>query len=212
MGLWSEETIVIRRTLIMTALALAFALPATQVFADAAADARLAQRDLWDEHIFWVRNVVMATAQKNKRAATAAETQVVNNARQIADSITPFYGKQAADQLFELLKGHYGPIRQYLDSTMSGDAAKRDQAKKSLNANAGAIAKFLSGANPNLPYDAVNGLMLAHGAHHVAQIDQVKAGQYAEEAETWIAMRKHMHAVADAIAGALGKQFPEKFR
>jgi hypothetical protein len=209
---------VIRRTVIMTGLALALAFPAAQVpaqagkpAADKAAEARLAQRDLWDEHIFWVRNVVSATVQKNKQAAAAAEAEVIANARQIADSISPFYGKPAADQLFELLKGHYGPIRQYLDATVGGDAAKRASAQKALSANAGAIAKFLSGANPNLPYDAVNGLLLAHGGHHVAQIDQFKAGQYAEEAKTWNAMRAHMHTIADAIAGALGKQFPEKF-
>lgn len=221
MGNRPEETIVIRRTLIMAGLALACALPGTPALADAAthasasadkaAETRLALRDLWDEHIFWVRNVVSATALGNAPAATAAEAEVVKNARQIADSIAPFYGKAAADQLFGLLKGHYGPIRQYLDATMAGDAGQRAQAQKALTANAGAIAKFLSGANPHLPYDAVNGLLLAHGGHHVAQIDQFKAKQYAQEAETWNAMRQHMHGIADAIAGAVVKQFPEKF-
>jgi hypothetical protein len=219
-----KETYVIRRILIMTGFALTFALPASawahaaagaadaaKAAPDKATEARLAQRDLWDEHIFWVRNVVIATTQKNKSAASAAEAQVVANARQIADSITPFYGKQAADQLFELLKGHYGPIRQYLDAAVAGDSAKQRAAQQALSANAGAIAKFLSGANPNLPYDAVNGLLLAHGGHHVAQIDQFKAGQYGQEAQTWNAMRAHMHTIADAIAGALGKQFPDKF-
>ncbi len=205
----------------MAGLALACAFPMTPALADAAAhgtaaadkatEARLALRDLWDEHIFWVRNVVSATALGNRQAASAAEGEVVKNARQIADSITPFYGKVAADQLFGLLKEHYGPVRRYLDATMANDAAKRAEAQKALTANAGAIAEFLSGANPNLPYDAVNGLLLAHGGHHVAQIDQFKAKQYAEEAETWNAMRMHMHGIADAIAGALAKQFPEKF-
>ena len=211
----------IRHTSIMAALALVCALAAMPApahagaQADATADkatvARLAQRDLWDEHIFWVRNVVSATALGNASAATAAEAEVVKNARQIADSIAPFYGKPAADQLFGLLKGHYGPIRQYLDATMANDAGKRGEAQKALAANAGALAKFLSGANPNLPYDTVNGLLLAHGGHHVAQIDQFKAKQYAEEAQTWNAMRVHIHGIADAIAGALVKQFPQKF-
>jgi hypothetical protein len=171
-------------------------------------DTRAALRDLWSDHIFWVRNVALETTRKEPEAAKAAEAHVVANARQIADSIAPFYGKPAADQLFELLKGHYGPIRQYLDAT---DTTGRETATKALRANAGEIAKFLSGANPNLPYDAVNGLLLAHGAHHVAQIDQLKAGQYTQEAETWAAMRKHMNAISDAIAAGIAKQFPQKF-
>lgn len=172
------------------------------------AETRAALRDLWSDHIFWVRNVVASATQERADAAKAAEAQVVANARQIADSIAPFYGKPAADQLFELLKGHYGPIRQYLDAA---DTAGREKATNALRANAGEIAKFLSGENPNLTYEAVNGLLLAHGGHHVAQIDQLKDGQYAQEAETWKAMRKHMNAVSDAIADGIAKHFPQKF-
>lgn len=199
----------VRKTLIAMMLALPAVLAApTALAADKAAETRAALRDLWSEHIFWVRNVVAATTQKRPDAAKVAEAQVVANARQIADSIAPFYGQPAADSLFELLKGHYGPIRQYLDAS---DKAGRDRATAALQANAGQIARFLSGANPHLPYDAVNGLLLAHGGHHVAQIDQLKGAQYAQEAETWSAMRKHMNQISDAIAGAIAKQFPDKF-
>lgn len=212
----------LRRTLIMTGLAIAFAAGAAEpAFAAEntataspakVAETRAALRDLWSEHVLWVRNVVWAALEKNQSAGAAAEAQVVANARQIADTTTPFYGKPAADQLFELLKEHYGPIRQYLDASIANDAAGRDRAQKALSANAAAIAKFLSGANPHLPYDPVNGLLLAHGAHHVAQIDQLKSGKYAQEAQTWTAMRTHMNTIADAIGDALAKQFPAKFR
>ncbi|HYM36513.1 MAG TPA: hypothetical protein VET48_14030 [Steroidobacteraceae bacterium] len=175
------------------------------------ADTRAALRDLWSEHVVWVRNVVLAQLDKNAQQTAAAETQVVANARQIADSIAPFYGQAAANQLFDLLKGHYGAIRQYFDASSANDKNAESKAKDALVSNAGAIAKFLSGANPNLPYDTVNGLLVAHGGHHLAQIDQLKAKHYTEEATNWIAMRKHMNTIADAIAGAIAKQFPEKF-
>ena len=81
---------------------------------------------------------------------------------------------------------------------------------KNLTANAGEIAKFLSGANPNLPEDAVRGLMLAHGAHHAQQIMQIMAGDMNAEAQTWTAMQQHMDDVADALAGAIARQFPAK--
>ena len=168
-------------------------------------------RDLWLGHAFWVRNVSLETLAGNKAAAAAAEKQVVANARQIADAIVPFYGKEAGDKLFGLLAAHYGAVKDYLNATSAGSKAKQDAAYNKLVANAGDIAKFLSGANPNLPYDAVNGLLLAHGGHHVKQIQELKGKKYAEEAQTWEEMKKHMYVIADALAGAIAKQFPAKF-
>jgi hypothetical protein len=80
-----------------------------------------------------------------------------------------------------------------------------------LTANAGEIAKFLNGANPYLSEQAVFGLLSTHGAHHVAQINQIAAGQFGDETVTWQAMREHMLTIADAIAEALAMQFPDKF-
>ena len=176
-----------------------------------AAETNAALRDLWLGHIFWVRNVSVETLVGNKAAAAAAEKQVVANARQIADSITPFYGKEASDKLFGLLAAHYGAVKNYLAATTAGSKAGQDAENGKLAANAGEIAKFLSGANPNLPFDAVNGLLLAHGAHHVKQIQELKDKQYAAEALTWEEMKKHMYAISDALAGAIAKQFPTKF-
>jgi len=54
-------------------------------------------------------------------------------------------------------------------------------------------------------------LLLAHGGHHVQQIQQVQSKQYAQEAQTWEAMKRHMYVIADALAGAIAKQFPRQF-
>src|SRR5262245_12441991 len=59
------------------------------------AETEAALRDLWLGHIFWVRNVSVETLAGNNAAAVAAEKQVIANARQIADAIAPFYGKEA---------------------------------------------------------------------------------------------------------------------
>jgi hypothetical protein len=168
-----------------------------------------ALRDLWLGHVFWVRNVVAETLAGNTAASAAAEKEVVANAKQIAASIEPFYGQAASDQLFKLLAGHYGAVKQYLDA--GGDKGKQDAALKNLTDNAGEIATFLSGANPNLPRDAVLGLLAAHGGHHVTQIQQLRAKQYEQEARTWEAMKDHMYVIADTLAGGLAKQFPAKF-
>lgn len=173
---------------------------------------REALRDLWLGHIFWVRNVAVATLAGNKAASAAAEKNAVANAKSIAAAIEPYYGKEASKKLFELLAGHYGAVKHYLEATAADSKTKQDSAVKELTGNAKDIATFLSGANPHLPFDTLNGLLLAHGGHHMQEIQQLRDKQYAEEAATWEAMKNHMYVVADALAGAIAKQFPDKFR
>ena len=45
---------------------------------------------------------------------------------------------------------------------------------------------------------------------HAQQIQQVMAGDTSGEAQTWSAMQAHMDSVADALAGAIARQFPDK--
>ena len=175
------------------------------------AETGAAMRDLWVGHIFWVRNVVVDTFAGNKKAAGTSEKEVVANARKIGAAIEPYYGKAASERLFGLLAGHYGAVKQYLDATAAGSKGKQEAAVKNLTSNAGEIAKFLSSANPNLPFDTLNGLLIAHGGHHIQQTQQLKSKQYADEARTWEAMKQHMYVIADALAGAIAKQFPTKF-
>ena len=47
---------------------------------------------------------------------------------------------------------------------------------------------------------------------HIEQIKQLAAGQYEQEAATWAGMTPHTYVIADALAGGIAKQFPEKFR
>lgn len=211
----------LRMSLLVPA-ALALTLPAlgaaaTPQATDACVPARIADtgaalRDLWIGHVFWARNVVAARFAGDASAAKTAEQQVVTNAQAIAGAIEPYYGKAASDQLFKLLAGHWGAISGYLDATRTGKKADQDAAHQALVANAGEIATFLGGANPHLPVETLRGLLTTHGAHHVQQIHQFQAKDYDQEARTWGAMKDHMYVIADALAGGIARQFPEKFR
>ncbi len=173
---------------------------------------KLALRDLWIGHIFWVRNVVLMTKLGENDGAKVAEDMAVKNARAIADSISPIYGKDAADKLFNLLAGHYGAIKDYMTATFSGDAAAQSAATDKLKSNAEEIATFLNSANPkNWPKETLVGLLTAHVAHHMAQIDAINKKDFAADAQTWVEMKKNVYVIADALADGIVKQFPKKF-
>lgn len=167
-------------------------------------------RGLWHAHVVHARAYAFALKAGNTGNATRAEHEVVDNAKQIAGAVASFYGKAAGDRMFALLGGHWGAVKAMTDSKQHGDAAAHARAVESLTANAREIAVFLSGANPNLPQDTVFGLLAAHGAHHAMQIDQVMSGDLKGEKTTWTAMQAHMDTIADALAAALAKQFPDK--
>ena len=113
--------------------------------------------------------------------------------------------------MFKLLAGHYTAIKAHATATVAGDAAGAQKAIADLTGNANEIAKFLSGANPNLPEATLKSLLAAHGGHHVQQNQQLVAHDMAGEARTWDAMKSHIYTIADALVGGIAKQFPDKF-
>jgi hypothetical protein len=169
-----------------------------------------AMRELWLGHVEHARAYATAVKAGDAAAAGKAAEAVVANARQIADAVGGFYGAAAGQQMLTLLAGHWGGVKALTDARHAGDAAAADKAMNQLTANAGEIAKFLSGANPNLPDDAVRSLLLAHVAHHSEQIDAIMRGDARAEAATWSAMKAHMDTIADALADGIAKQFPGK--
>lgn len=174
-----------------------------------ATELQLAMRDLWTGHVFWIRSYVIAEHHNDAAAAEAADAKVVENARAIADAVIPFYGQEGADALFPLLAGHYGAVKDYMKAAYGENGQAGEAATQKLTENAREIAAFLAAANPNLPESAVLPLLVAHGGHHVQQIDAVHRGDFTNEAVVWDAMLTHINGIADALAGALAKQFPD---
>jgi hypothetical protein len=168
-------------------------------------------RDLWVGHIFWVRHVVSNIATNDPEERDAAEKEVLVNTKQIANTMTPFYGEAVSEKLYGLLDINIGAVREYSAATVAGDKRQQNAALAHLASNADDIADFLSHLNPYLQKDTVRGLIAAHGAHHVLQINQYKTKEYAHLGATWPMMRQHVYVIADTLTTALAKQFPSKF-
>ncbi|MFD0738901.1 hypothetical protein ACFQZQ_06360 [Lysobacter koreensis] len=167
-------------------------------------------RALWHGHVVQTRAYALAVHANKPTAASQAAAGVVANAKALSAAVASFYGPAAGTRMLELLAGHWGGVKALTDAQRKADTAGVQQATAGLVANAGQIATFLAGANPHLPEDAVRGLLVAHGAHHAAQVQQLMAGDTAGEAKTWKAMQAHMDVIADALAGAIARQFPAK--
>lgn len=170
----------------------------------------VAMRALWHGHVDGTRAYAMAVRAGDTAAANAAADATVENAKQIAAAVAGVYGEDAGKGIMDLLAGHWGGVKAMTDAEKAGDKAAGTKAFTDLTANADAIAKFLSGANPNLTEAGVRGLLVMHIADHQAQIHQIMTGDFAAEAKTWVHMQAHMDTLGDALADAIAKQFPDK--
>ena len=184
--------------------------PADVANGEAAAMLKQNMRKLWTDHVVWTRMYIMEAVGDQPDAAAAA-ARLMKNQEDTGNAIAAYYGADAGKQLTTLLKEHISIAVDIIKAAKAGDNAGQKAADTRWRQNADQIATFLSKANPHLPKDDVKGLLLAHGGHHIQQIQQLKDRQYDAEAKTWDEMKKHVYQIADATADALAKQFVKKF-
>src|SRR4029453_869629 len=106
---------------------------------------------------------------------------------------------------------HIGFVVEYTVGTASKDSARQTKAVNDLVAYTDDFGAFLASANPNLPKPVVADLV----KHHVLTLKDVIDAQAArDQAKAYTAIRMaaaHMAKIADPLAGAIAKQFPDKF-
>jgi hypothetical protein len=99
----------------------------------------------------------------------------------------------------------------YTTGVATKDKAKQDKAVNDLVGYTQDFGAFLNSANPNLPKNVVADLVKTHALTLKDVVDAQGAG---DQAKAFAALRKaagHMQMIADPLAGAIVKQFPQKF-
>ena len=104
-------------------------------------------------------------------------------------------------------------IRFFVDYTVA--VAKKDkagQAKAVANLKTYTVrfGDFLAGAT-GLPKPAVRNDLLGHVLELKTQLDAYAAGKYGRAAGAYHDAYNHMFMTGDLLAGAIAKQFPNKF-
>lgn len=173
-------------------------------------------RDLYINHIFWVRDLVVSTRLGQKIAVSEADEYGLKNAQAIGRSIAPFYGQAAGEKFATLFVGHYSAVKAYMNAAFAnnfrGNAALKKAALDKLTKNANDIAVFVSSANPNLPKATVSGVLTTHVQQHVMSINATAKKDWSGEADMWGPMVKVIYTLSDALADGIAKQFPDKFQ
>ena len=143
---------------------------------------------------------------------TASAEALGKNTDSLSAAIASVYGEEAGVKFKEIWASHIGFFVDYTVAAKGGDQAGMDKAVQNLNGYVEAISAFLSGANPNLPKDAVAQLVTEHVGLLKEAVDKHGAGDYAGSYDAQSRARAQITTkIADTLAGAIVKQSPEKF-
>ena len=145
-------------------------------------------------------------------AFSASAGELANNTQALSDAVASVYGADAGAKFKQIWASHIGFFVDYTVGAKMGDKAKMDKAVQNLGGYADAIADFFSGANPNLPREAVKGLVMEHIGLLKGAVDAHGTRSYEESFAKEHAADLQIGTIADAIAGAIVKQKPEAFQ
>lgn len=161
------------------------------------------------EHAFLTIEA-MRTGLEEGEAFGAAGEALEANTVDIVGLIETVYGETAGSAFGDLWRSHIAYVVDYTRGLAEGDEGATARAVDRLQQYTGDLADLLSGANPNLPRQAVVELL----EDHVAQLEHVASFAADDYATAYTAIREtyaHMFVIADGLAQAIVLQFPERF-
>lgn len=176
-----------------------------------AASLRVLLNNLESEHVD-LASAATRAGFDGDASFTAAAGALGKNTDDLSAAIASVYGEEAGTKFKEIWASHIGFFVDYTVAAKGGDMAGMDQAVQNLMGYKEAISVFLSGANPNLPKDAVAQLVNEHILLLKEAVDKHGAGDYAASYDAQSRARTQItNQIADTLAGAIVKQKPEAF-
>ncbi len=174
------------------------------------ADLRVLLNSLDKEHVALALNATRE-GYDGKADFDAVAKSLDSNTVDLGKSVGSVYGADAEKKFLEIWRSHITFFVNYTVATKKGDKAGQDKAVQDLAGYQNAIADFLSGANPNLPRQAVFDLIGEHVLALKSSVDTYAASDFTGAYDKQRAAVVQAQKIADALSGAIVKQYPEKF-
>lgn len=187
------------------------ATPAASTLTSKAADLRTGLNLQLSEHVYLAGFAVAEALLGNTPGFEGGAAALEQNTVELGKTIAAAYGADAEKRFLELWRAHIGMFVAYTQGAAKGDAAAKAKAAADLEGYRKDFDAFLTGANPNLPKGAVAELLVPHVQHIAAAVDGIAAGDLAKGFDSLKVAADHSQKIADPLAGAIAKQFPDKF-
>ena len=182
-----------------------------------AATLRAGLTGLLSEHVY-LAALATGAALRGDNAGFEAYAAALNgpsdsNTADLTAAITSAYGAETGKAFEGLWRSekHIPAFVAYTQAVAKDDKAGADKAVADLLDYAKTVGTTLNKVNENLPADAVENMVKMHATTLKDVVDAQKAGDQAKVYTSLRTAYAHMGEMADALAGATAKKFPEKF-
>ena len=172
---------------------------------------RSKMRLLWEQHVAWTRMTIISLAF-NLPNADFVTSRLLRNATDNGNSLRPYYGDVAANTYSDLIKQHLILAADLVKAAVAGNEKVAADTEKKWYANADEIAVFLHSINPFLSEEVVRKMFYEHLALTKLEAIRMIAKDYKADIEVFDQIEAQALEMADAISGAIIKQFPKMFR
>jgi len=175
-----------------------------------APDLRVALNALLAEHIYLAGAATGAALAGRTAEFQAAAGALDSNSVALSSAIGMIYGGDAGSAFLALWRKHIGFVVDYTTGVATKTKAKQDKAVQDLLGYATDFGAFLNSACPGLPTSVVAELVRGH----ITSLKTVIDAQAANDPAVYNNIRMaaaHMQMIADPLAAAIAKQFPERF-
>jgi hypothetical protein len=176
-----------------------------------ASELRTGLNILLGEHVSLAASATGAALGGRDAEFKAAAAALDSNSTAISKAIGSVYGADAEAAFLPLWRKHIGFVVDYTVGLATKDKAKQAKAVNDLIGYTEDFGAFLSSANPNLPKAAVAELVKGHILTLKDVIDAQAAKDYNKTYTLLRTATGHMHMIADPLAEAIVKQFPDRY-
>jgi len=175
------------------------------------ADLQLLLDRLLAEHLVLAAETMRAGVAGTPDFRPGSEA-LAGNSADLAGAVGSVYGQAAGDAFGEVWRAHVDAYLTFVAALGSGDGTARSSSLMQLHAYHDEIATFLAAANPNLQKDGVAALIRRHVQALISQAEATAAGDHERAVATTREAYAGMFEVGAALADAIVRQFPDRFK
>lgn len=172
---------------------------------------RVTLNRLFGEHAALAARATGAAVGGRREEFLAAAGALENNTLELAMGLGQIYGPEAEAAFLPQWSSHVAFLVEYTEAAVAGNAAGKQAAAGRLHTFANDFGAFLNSANPQLPRDTAAGLLREHVTSLTAVVDAQASGNFTAAFAAERTAYRHMAMIADALAEAIVRQFPQFF-
>ena len=168
-------------------------------------------RRVWEDHVTWTRLAIISlTTGAPDTDATVG--RLLKNQADIGDTIKPFYGDAAGQELTRLLREHILIAADLIAAAKAGNQTAVAEAQARWTANADEIAGFLAAANPrSWQLDEMKEMLHEHLRLTTSEVLARLHADWAADVAAYDEIHLQALGMADMLSNGIIKQFPSRF-